>query len=142
MPPSPCTSPGSRSVLDTSSASPERSATRWPNSATARPSSAATASCGRAWPARPRWSPSRSMAAAEAQERDFYRAGRRAFLGDGAPYNWGIQRAYFPDFEPVNDFLHVLCYLYLAAWGVGADEAQRWSIYVGWLRACWQGRAR
>jgi len=82
------------------------------------------------------------MVAAEAQERDFYRAGRRAFLGDGAPYNWGIQRAYVPDFEPVNDFLHVLCYLYLAAWGVGADEAQRWSIYVGWLRACWQGRAR
>jgi hypothetical protein len=33
-----------------------------------------------------------------------------------------------------------MCYIYLAAWGVGADEAQRWSIYVGWLRACWQGR--
>jgi hypothetical protein len=25
---------------------------------------------------------------------------------------------------------------------VGADEAARWSIYVGWLRACWQGRVR
>jgi hypothetical protein len=80
------------------------------------------------------------MVAAEAAERDFYRAGRRAFLGDGAPYNWGIQRAYFPDFEPIADFLHVLCYLYLAAWAVGVDEAQRWSIYVSWLRACWQGR--
>src|SRR5262249_18310251 len=31
-------------------------------------------------------------------------------------------------------------YLYLAAWGVGGDEARRWSIYVGWLRASWQGR--
>src|SRR5262249_53397734 len=80
------------------------------------------------------------MVAAEAQERDFYRAGRRAFLGDGAAYNWGIQRGYFGDFEPITDFLHVVCYLYLAAWGVGADEAQRWSIYVGWLGACWQGR--
>jgi hypothetical protein len=80
------------------------------------------------------------MVAAEAQERDFYRAERRAFLGDGAAYNWGIHRGYFPDFEPVVDFLHVLCYVYLAAWGVGADEAQRWSVYVGWLRACWQGR--
>jgi ribosomal protein L12E/L44/L45/RPP1/RPP2 len=80
------------------------------------------------------------LVAAEAQERDFYRATRRAFLGDGAAYNWGIQRGYFPDFVAVNDFLHVLCYIYLAAWGVGGDEGERWSIYVGWLRACWQGR--
>ena len=80
------------------------------------------------------------MVAAEAQERAFYQAVRRAFVGDGAAYNWWIQRAYFPDFEAITDFLHVLCYLYLAAWGVGADEAQRWSFYVNWLRACWQGR--
>jgi hypothetical protein len=82
------------------------------------------------------------MVAAEAQERDFYRARRRAFLGDGAAYNWGIQRGYFWDFEPINDFLHVLCYVYLAAWGVGSDEEQRWSVYVNWMRACWQGRVK
>jgi hypothetical protein len=82
------------------------------------------------------------MVAAEAQERDFYRAARRAFLGDGAAYNWGIHRGYFRDFEPITDFLHVLCYIYLAAWGVGNDEATRWSIYVGWLRACWRGRVK
>lgn len=82
------------------------------------------------------------MMAAEAQERDFYRAKRRAFLGDGAAYNWGIQRGYFPDFVAINDFLHVLCYVYLAAWAVGADEVLRWAIYVGWLRACWQGRVK
>lgn len=82
------------------------------------------------------------LVAAEAQERAFYQAKRRAFLGDGAAYNWGIQRGYFADFEPINDFLHVLCYLYLAAWGVGAEEGQRWSIYVGWLGACWQGRVK
>jgi hypothetical protein len=82
------------------------------------------------------------MVAAEAQERDFYNAKRRAFLGDGAAYNWGIQRGYFADFEPINDFLHVLCYIYLAAWGVGADEEERWSIYKGWLWACWQGRVK
>ena len=62
------------------------------------------------------------MVAAEAQERDFYRAGRRAFLGDGAAYNWGIHRGYFPDFEPITDFVHVLCYLYLAAWATGGEE--------------------
>jgi hypothetical protein len=82
------------------------------------------------------------MMAAEAQERDFYKAKQRAFLADGAAYNWWIQRTYFPDFEAINDFLHVLCYLYLAAWGVGCDEAERWSIYVNWLWACWQGRVK
>jgi hypothetical protein len=82
------------------------------------------------------------MVAAEAQERGFYQAAKKAFLGDGAKYNWWIQRAYFPDFEPIADFLHVLCYVYLAAWAVGGDEDQRWSIYLGWLRACWQGRAQ
>lgn len=82
------------------------------------------------------------MVAAEAQERGFYQAKQRAFLGDGAAYNWGIQRGYFGDFEPITDFLHVLCYVYLAAWGVGTDESQRWEIYVRWLRASWQGRVR
>jgi hypothetical protein len=82
------------------------------------------------------------MVAAEAQERDFYRATRRAFLGDGAGYNWTIHHGYFADFEPIVDFLHVLCYVYLAAWAVGDDEARRWSIYVRWLQGCWQGRVK
>lgn len=80
------------------------------------------------------------MVAAEAQERDFYRAKRRAFLGDGAHYNWGIHHGYFADFEPITDFLHVLCYVYKAAWGVGTNDKQRWNIYVKWMTACWEGR--
>ena len=80
------------------------------------------------------------LVAAEAQERDFYRAQRRAFVGDGQAYNWSIQKGYFPDFEPIVDLLHVLCYLYLAAWATGGEEARRWSLYLSWLRACWQGR--
>jgi hypothetical protein len=80
------------------------------------------------------------MVAAEAQERDFYQAQRRAFLGDGLGYNWSIHKAYFPDFEAIVDLLHVLCYVYLAAWATGGEQAQRWSVYLAWLRACWQGR--
>jgi hypothetical protein len=80
------------------------------------------------------------MVAAEAQERGFYQAKRRAFLADGAAYNWSIQKGYFPDFEPITDMLHVLCYVYLAARAVGGDETRGWSIYEGWLRSCWQGR--
>ena len=82
------------------------------------------------------------MVAAEAQERGFYQARRKAFLADGAAYNWSIHKGYFPDFEPITDMLHVLCYVYLAAWAVGSDEEQRWSIYEGWLRSCWQGRVK
>jgi hypothetical protein len=80
------------------------------------------------------------MVAAEAQERAFYRAFRAAFVGDGAAYNWSIHQGYFPDFVPITDFLHVLCYVWLAAWAVGQAVEQRWAVYVGWLRACWQGR--
>jgi hypothetical protein len=80
------------------------------------------------------------MVAGEAQARDFYAADRRAFVADGLAYNWSIQEGYFPDFEPIVDLLHVLCYLYKAAYGLGTDEASRWSLYEGWLRQCWQGR--
>jgi hypothetical protein len=82
------------------------------------------------------------MVAAEAQERAFYQAKRRAFLGDGAHYNWGIHHGYFADFEPITDFLHVLCYVYKAAWGVGGNDEQRWNIYVKWMTACWEGRVK
>jgi hypothetical protein len=80
------------------------------------------------------------MVAAEAKERDFYRAGRKAFVADGASYNWKLQQRYFTGFVPIADFLHVLCYVYRAAWALAADEAGRWDQYVRWLRACWQGR--
>jgi hypothetical protein len=82
------------------------------------------------------------MMAAEAQERGFYQAKRKAFVADGAPGNWGIHRGYFAQFEPVTDFLHALCYVYSAAWAVGNSEAQRWSLYEKWLCACWQGRVQ
>jgi hypothetical protein len=80
------------------------------------------------------------LVAAEAKERDFYRAGRRAFVADGAAYNWKLQQRYFSGFVPIADFLHVLCYVYRAAWALAADEAGRWRQYAEWLRACWQGR--
>jgi hypothetical protein len=80
------------------------------------------------------------MVAGEAQARNLYAAGRRAFLGDGQAYNWKIQRGYFRDFEPITDFIHVLCYVYRAAWAVGSSQEERWARYLGWMAACWQGR--
>jgi hypothetical protein len=80
------------------------------------------------------------LVAAEAQGRDFYAARRRAFLGDGCAYNWSIHRGYFPDFVAIVDLLHVVCYLFNTAQAVAA-EAERWPLYLRWLRLCWQGRA-
>jgi hypothetical protein len=80
------------------------------------------------------------LVAVEAKQRDFYRAQRKAFVADGAAYNWKLQERHFAGFVPIVDFLHVLCYVYRAAWTLVADEAQRWQQYVAWLRACWQGR--
>jgi hypothetical protein len=80
------------------------------------------------------------LVAAEAQERAFFDAPRQAFVADGQQYNWAIHRGYFPHFEPIADFLHVLCYLYPAAWAAHPAEAERWQQYVAWMTACWQGR--
>ena len=80
------------------------------------------------------------LVAAEAQQRHFYQARRRAFVADGAAYNWSIHEGYFRDFEPVVDLLHVLCYLYSSARAVGADETSGWRQYEVWMRMCWQGR--
>jgi hypothetical protein len=80
------------------------------------------------------------LMAAEAQSRNFYAAKRRAFVADGAAYNWTIHRGYFPDFEPIVDLLHVVCYLFGAAQAVSADQTAGWTRYREWLRAVWQGR--
>jgi hypothetical protein len=80
------------------------------------------------------------MMAAEAQQRHFYAALRRAFVADGSAYNWSIHRGYFGTFEPIVDFLHAVCYVFSSAVAVSADEASGWSQYLIWMRACWQGR--
>ena len=80
------------------------------------------------------------MMAAEAQERHFYEALRRAFVADGSAYNWSIHQGYFRDFVPIVDFLHVRCYVYSAARAVSPEEASGWSPYLVWMRSCWQGR--
>jgi hypothetical protein len=80
------------------------------------------------------------VVAAEAKERDFYRAARKAFVADGAAYHWKRQQRRFADLVPIADFLHVRGYVYRAAWALAAEEVKRWGQYAQWLRAGWQGR--
>jgi hypothetical protein len=80
------------------------------------------------------------IVATEARRRNFFAAQSRAFLGDGAEWIWVLQRTYFPTFEPIVDFVHVLTYVYLAAKAVGGSPTTVWERYLGWATACWQGR--
>jgi hypothetical protein len=80
------------------------------------------------------------MVAAEAQRRNFFAAQARVLLGDGGAWIWTLQRAYFPTFEPIVDFVHVLAHVYLAAKAVGGGAAAVWERYLSWATACWQGR--
>jgi hypothetical protein len=80
------------------------------------------------------------MVAAEARRRNFFAAQARAFLGDGGAWIWTLQRTYFPTFEPIVDFVHVLTYVYLAAKAAGGPAPAIWGRYLGWAEACWRGR--
>jgi hypothetical protein len=77
------------------------------------------------------------LVAAEAYQRHFYGAPRRAFVADGQKYNWALHQAHFADFEPIADFIHVLSYVYAAAYAVAGRDG--WPTFERWLRACWQG---
>ena len=80
------------------------------------------------------------MVAAEAYQRGFYNAGRRVLLGDGSAWIWAQQEKWFQTFTPITDFVHALTYLYVTATATAATVTERWQLYVGWMRECWQGR--
>ena len=77
---------------------------------------------------------------AEADSRGFFTAQKNAFVCDGLPYNWTIQKRHFPEFIPVLDFTHAIERAYEAARAVYTDPDEAWSCYVNWTTACWQGR--
>lgn len=81
-------------------------------------------------------------ARAQAYERGFLAAGRKAFLGDGLRVNWRIQRDYFADFEPINDVMHALSYVYAAAVAGSSDCEEAWCRYERWATAVWRGQVR
>ena len=73
-----------------------------------------------------------------AWERNFFGAERTAFLGDGLPVNWTIQRRHFGSFTPILDFVHALSYVFSAAFA-GKPQAEGEEIYKRWIQAVWSG---
>ena len=82
------------------------------------------------------------MMAAEADSRGFYQAAKQAFVCDGLPYNWTIQRTHFPGFTPILDFVHAVEHIYAAARCVRSDQEEIWRLHLQWTDACWKGRVR
>lgn len=82
------------------------------------------------------------MMEVEADARGFYHAAKKAFVSDGLPYNWAIQKLHFRDFTPILDFVHAVEHLYEAARSVDDDAERRWTDYLRWARDCWGGNVR
>lgn len=80
------------------------------------------------------------IVAAEAPTRNFLQAACRAFLGAGAAWIWKLQRADFPTFEAIVDFLHVLGHLFAAAKAVETATEPRWALFQSRAEACGQER--
>ncbi len=76
------------------------------------------------------------MAAAAADRRGFFTATAKAFVSDGLPYNWSIQRRHFADFEPILDFVHAAEHVHAAAKATG----QGVELGRHWAESCWEGR--
>lgn len=82
------------------------------------------------------------MVAAETYRRNFHAAASGAVLGDGSAWIWNLHAKWFKDLTPVVDFVHALTYLYVTATVLASSVTERWSWYVAWMTALWQGRVR
>lgn len=78
------------------------------------------------------------MVAASAWSQGLMGAKRRAFVADGSAANWSIQEKYFPRFEPIVDFIHVLSYVF-AAGMAGRSFTEGWPVYQEWIGWVWKG---
>jgi hypothetical protein len=77
----------------------------------------------------------------EATQRRLDEAPRRAFVGDGLPWNWTIHREHFADYVPILDFIHVTSYLYAAASIIDDTDDGAWDLYLSLASLCWQGES-
>jgi hypothetical protein len=80
------------------------------------------------------------MMQGEARRRRFFESPRRAFIGDGLPWNWTIWKKHFRSFVPILDFIHAIHYVFHAAMCLVDDEGDGWDVYARAITLCWQGR--
>ena len=82
------------------------------------------------------------MVAAETMRRSFFGAQKKAALGDGSLWIWGIVSFYLVGFTPILDFLHLLVPLYAAAQAAEkGSPGKAWNLYVELVNLGWRGKA-
>ena len=74
----------------------------------------------------------------EAERRRFDEAERKAFVGDGLPCNWTIQKTHFCDYVAVLDFVHAVSHLFSASVACFGKTEQAWEAYTDWMIRVWQ----
>ena len=84
------------------------------------------------------WAEFGPMVAARAWQLGFFRAERRAFLGDGAETVWTLWRHHFSSFVPILDIIHGISYVFASALA-GRSFSAGWPCYVCWMTWVWQG---
>jgi hypothetical protein len=81
------------------------------------------------------------MVGAEAMRRGFYEAKKKAVLGDGGLWIWGIASMFLVGFIPILDFLHLLGHLFSAAQAAYKGEAEKaWKLYARLIKLAWSGK--
>ncbi len=82
------------------------------------------------------------LVAAAAMVRAFFTATKKAFLGDGSPWIWGLCQMHFVGFTEILDFVHLLSKLYGAACAAYRDDRDKgWQLYTELIRLAWSGKA-
>jgi hypothetical protein len=81
------------------------------------------------------------LVSAEAMNRKFYAAPKRAVIGDGGNWIDPLGQMHFPDWIAILDFLHLLVHLFAAARLAYVHDAKvAWKLYEGMLRDAWSGK--
>lgn len=75
----------------------------------------------------------------EARRRRFDSAPRKAFVGDGLPCNWKLQRTHFPDYVAILDFVHAVSHLFAASVACFGKTEAAWSAYQDWMTRAGRG---
>ena len=83
------------------------------------------------------------MVSAEAMQRKFYAAPKRAVVGDGGNWIEPLGQLHFAGWLQILDFLHLLVHLFAAArLAYGKDAPAAWKLYEQMLRQAWGGKVQ
>jgi hypothetical protein len=80
------------------------------------------------------------LVAAEAWQRGFAAADRKAYLADGHSANWSLHERFFSHYVGIADLMHALSYVYAAAVAGSTDMQAAWQCYSRWAQRVWQGQ--